>query len=514
MSSEIKALICIGDLADGGGETYYICHDGQTTEATAERVVSDDAKLICHDYWMIAPALLRKVGSLPKYVVDVEELRISTSGRREDRENRESANIFSSLAPLVTPDEIARYRSVIQGREAPNPDTLVRVGSALISLFEEAATKAKLADEWDRYLTIERPAGDYLISCAARGITINTDALKRHKKEIDHAYYMALKNFSAHYSLPLHPPSDEEIVDYLLPRGFDFEGVGVDYVLNFIPMQDGFADRVLELRKLATSRWMLNSIPSSQKIIYPIVDVFGSITSRVYFRDPALQNIAKRHRDIISPDRGMQLSYVDYEQYEAGIMGALSNDERMISLFSSGDLYASAANQIFGDVSMRKQAKRLFLSYAYGMKRKSLVDAAVQLGAQRNAARQFYSQFEQFESWKLKIWESFRTQGRIGTALGNYLVRSSSDELTDKEKRSAVSQVVQGTASLIFKKALIELSQLTEIELKLPMHDAVLFQHRPTFDPMGVADLMSGVMTEHFHGQIKGKAALATFFEG
>lgn len=513
MSSERKALICVGDLADSGADTYYICHDGQAIEATAERVVSDGGQLICHDYWMIAPALFRKVGSLPNFVVDVEELRISTSGHREDREKREISNIFSSLAPLLTPEEIARYRSIILGREAPNPNTLIHVGSALLSLFEEATTKAKIANEWDRYLTIERPVGDYLIGCAARGVAVNSDALKRHKEEIDHAYYMALKNFSAHYSFPLQPPSDEEIAEYLLPRGFDFEGVGIDYVLRFIPMQDGFGDRVLELRKLASSRWILNSIPSSQKRIYPIVDVFGSITSRIYFRDPSLQNIAKRHRDIISPDRGMQLSYVDYEQYEAGIMGALSNDERMMSLFSSGDLYASVASEIFGDASKRKHAKRLFLSYAYGMKRSSLMDAAVQLGARRDAARKFYSQFEDFEKWKLQIWEVFRTQGRIGTELGNYLVRSSRDELTDKEKRSAVSQVVQGTASLIFKKALLKLSQLGDIELKLPMHDAVLFQHRPQFNPMNVAELMSDVMTEHFRGRIKGKAALASFFE-
>src|SRR5690606_1445660 len=208
----------------------------------------------------------------------------------------------------------------------------------------------------------------------------------------------------------------------------------------------------------AASRMVLNAIPLSQKRIFPIVDAFGSVTSRIYYKDPSLQNLSKRHRNIISPDEGMALSYVDFGQFEAGIMGALSQDKHMLELFSSGDLYALAAEKIFADTDRRKAAKRLFLSYAYGMKRKSLIDAAVGFGAEREAAKNFFNQFSRFEQWKSEIWSEFQTNGRVGTAFGNYLSRASSAELTEKEKRSAVSQVVQGTASLIFKKALLKLS--------------------------------------------------------
>jgi DNA polymerase-1 len=325
---------------------------------------------------------------------------------------------------------------------------------------------------------------------------------------------MALKKFSADYRMPLELPHDDDIVAYLEPRGFDFSGVNVDYVLDFVPMADGFAVDLRNLRKLAASRYLLSAIPYGQRRVFPLVDCFGSITSRIYFRDPSLQNLAKRHRDIVLPDPGFILSYVDYDQYEVGIMAALSGDPLLMSLYSAGDLYQSVAEKLFGDASRRKQAKRLFLSYAYGMKFKALVDAAAGFGARRTAARDFFRGFSVFEEWKLEIYSRFKKTNAIGTSLGNYLVRDPVGELSDREKRSSVSQVVQGTASLIFKKALLAISRDARLELKIPMHDAVLVQHRPDYEITDLVNIFSQTMTEHFEGRLQGKASLDSFTAG
>lgn len=513
MSRDKKALLFINDFADKGAERFYLSFGGMVVEVSAEEVVKEEGELVCHDYWLIAPALYKKTNSLPKWVTDVEELRISTSGRREDRENRDTADVYAGLLDSVGPEAIGRYRNIVFKSAAFDADTFVLMGAALLSLSERVEANAQAADEWDRYSTIERPVTDYLIRSAANGIAIDSASLHRHKEEIEFLYYMSLKDFSARYSLPLEVPSDEDVMEYLAPLGFDFSGVGVEYVLNFVPMQDGFSDRLVELRKIANSRWTLNSIPLSQKRIFPMVDSFGSITSRIYYKDPSLQNLSKRHRDILAADEGRKLSYVDFGQYEAGIMGALSGDERMLALFAAGDLYAQVAQQLFSDASKRKHAKRLFLSYAYGMKRKGLIDAAFGLGARRDAAKNFFNQFSQFENWKSGVWAEFRANGRVGTVLGNYLARSGSGDLSEKEKRSAVSQVVQGTASLIFKKALLRLSSVPDVELKVPMHDAVLFQHPKEFDPELVSGLFADVLTAHFNGQINGKASVESFLQ-
>ncbi|NWC95533.1 DNA polymerase I [Pseudomonas sp. IPO3778] len=322
---------------------------------------------------------------------------------------------------------------------------------------------------------------------------------------------MALKEFSSKYSVPLEVPSDEDVVEYLEPRGFDFSGVNVDYVLNFVPMQDEYADDVLNLRKIQKSRMVLAAIPLSQKKIFPIVDSFGSITSRIYFKDPSLQNLAKQHRDILIPDEGQFFSYVDYEQYEAGIMAALSGDPLLTRFYAEGDLYQIAADSIFRDVTRRKEAKRLFLSYAYGMRHRDLIDAAYGYGADRQNAKVFFKQFARFEDWKTGVYTRFEIEGKIGTALGNHIKRERTGALSEKEKRSSISQQVQGTASLIFKKALIAMSGDPRVELKVPMHDAVLFQHQEGFDPQVVVNIFSEVMSNHFENKVTGKASLAPF---
>ncbi|MFP3614772.1 DNA polymerase [Paraburkholderia sp. SIMBA_050] len=511
MTKEKKALLFISDFTDRGGEKLFLwSSNGGLIEASAETIVKEDCELVCHDYWLVAPAIYKKIRSLPKCVIDVEELRTSTSGKREDRENRDKVDFSDALIKFSGEETIGRYKNIICKKKPIDAEVFCLIGRDLLQLAESLETKARRADEWTRYVDVERPVADFLIRSAADGIAIDEAALRKHKAKIDFSFYMALKEFSAKHSLPLEVPSDDEVIKYLEPR-FDFSGVGLEYVLNFVPMSDGFSDDLLRLRKLTNFRRVLNAIPLSQKRVYPIVDSFGSITSRIYFKDPSLQNLSKHHRDILKADEGMMLSYVDYDQYEAGIMGALSKDDEILRLFSSGDLYAQAAEEIFSDHGKRKQAKRLFLSYAYGMRRKSLIDAAAGLGAERTKAKEFFNRFSTFEKWKEGVWEEFRENGRVGTILGNYLSRDGTGELSEKEKRSAVSQVVQGTASLIFKKALVRLGSVNGVSLKVPMHDAVLFQHSPEFDPVVVIELFSKVMSEHFDNRIQGKASLSKF---
>lgn len=509
-------LLFVIDFSDGGADKFYLLADGIIAEAAAEEVVGHQGELICHDYWLISSILHKRTRRFPRAVTDVEELRISTSGDRDDRKNRDKKDVLLVLRKLeyLSEEVIGRYRNIVFKNSQFDAETFKAVGAALLRLSSDVEEAAKIANEWERYLQIERPVRDYLLRSSGDGIAINSDALRGHKQDIDHSYYMALKEFSAKFTLPLEVPSDDDIVRYLVPKGFDFSGVGLDYVLRFVPMQDGFSEQVLELRRIATSRAVLNSISLSNKRIFPIVDSFGSITSRIYYKDPSLQNLSKKHRDVISADNGKKLSYVDFGQFEAGIMGVLSGDEYMLELFSAGDLYGLAAEKIFFDVTKRKTAKRLFLSYAYGMKRRSLIDAAVEYGADRQVAKDFFNKFKKFEGWKLDVYSEFQEKSRVGTVMGNFLSRTGSGRLSEKEKRSAISQVVQGTASLIFKKALLALSQLESVQLKIPMHDAVLFQHASDFNPQEVADLFSYVMTEHFDGKIEGKASVADFILG
>lgn len=511
MTDTKKAFLFICDYTGRGNDQMYLWSEGNLTTVSADQLVQEAAELVCHDYWLIAPSIYGKAKKLPTFVTDIEELRIASSGRKEARVTRDRAEISKILSGFVDERSLSDYTNIFNRKTQVDLGTLAVVGQGLLQYAAKIETDAKKADEWNRYIQIERGVSDYLIRSAADGIAIDPAKLRQHKGVIDFDYYMVLKEFSADHVIPLEPPSDEDIVSHLEAKGFNFDGVSVDYVLHFVPMPDNFARDVLRLRKLHATRKVLTAIPFSQTRIFPIVDSFGSITSRIYFKDPSLQNLAKRHRDILKPDAENVFSYIDYDQYEAGIMAALSKDRLLLALYAAGDLYEQAAEQIFLTQKKRKEAKRLFLSFAYGMKRKHLIAAAVEYGAQPADAKKFFAQFSDLENWKTILWDEFKKNGRIGTALGNYLYREETGDLSDKEKRSSVSQVVQGTASLIFKKMLLELSKLDSVQLKVPMHDAVLIQHPAAFDPTIVINLFTRVMTEHFQGTISGKASLAKF---
>jgi DNA polymerase-1 len=511
MTDTKKALLFISDYTGQGNDQMFLWSEGVLTTASADQLVQETAELVCHDYWLIAPSIYLKAKKLPAFVTDIEELRISSSGHKEARETRDRSEIYKCLTGYVDERSLSDYTNMFNRKIAVDLKTLSLMGQGLLLYAEKIEADAKKADEWNRYILIERSVSDYLIRSAINGIAIDAVALRKHKAAIDFDYYMALKDFSAVHSMPLEPPSDKDIITHLESKGYNFDGVSVEYVLHFVPMADNFAKDVLRLRKLHATRKVLTAIPLSQNRISPIVDCFGSITSRIYFKDPALQNLAKRHRNILKPDLGEILTYVDYDQYEAGIMAALSKDSSLLALYAGGDVYEQAAEQIFLSRLKRKEAKRLFLSFAYGMKRKHLIAAAVEYGANSSNAKMFFAQFSDLENWKKNIWDEFKRAGKIGTTLGNYLCREGSGDLSDKEKRSSVSQVVQGTASLIFKKMLLELSKLDSVQLKVPMHDAVLIQHPASFDPTIVINLFKKVMTEHFQGAITGKASLANF---
>lgn len=226
---------------------------------------------------------------------------------------------------------------------------------------------------------------------------------------------------------------------------------------------------------------------------------------------PSLQNLPKRYRSIITAHGDAQLAYVDFDQFEVGIMAAISGDEELKRLYSAGDMYELFATTHLGLVGNRRAAKQLFLSYAYGMSRKALVDAAVTLGVDRQRAKGAFRRFERYEEWKKEIWTEFRSAGRVATVLGNHYRRTGGGQLTGREQRSAVSQVVQGTASLIFKRALLAVAAIDDVRVVLPMHDALLFEHSLAETPKRVVGIFQDIMTDVLDARVNGKASISDF---
>ncbi|WP_198422796.1 hypothetical protein [Stenotrophomonas maltophilia] len=101
-------LLFINDFSGRGGEKLYLYSNDVLTAVAARDVVEVNCEIICHDYWLLAPTIFSAAGGLPSLVTDVEELRISTSGMRSDREARDKVDVCAQLLELGYEDSIQK----------------------------------------------------------------------------------------------------------------------------------------------------------------------------------------------------------------------------------------------------------------------------------------------------------------------------------------------------------------------------------------------------------------------
>lgn len=504
-------LLFVKDFTGQGADKFYWLKE-TLVPTTPKDIIGYAGTTVCHDFWIIRDVIYDEAGDLPQSIVDLDEFRITISGNPDDRIAREKMDISVELAKFDASTEVcSTYRKMFNRGVEFDTTVAQPAAEAMAKMFISLCEQAKADGEWERFGSVEVPVYRVLQKAMAAGITIDSTDFSKRRREADFDYFLSLKNYSAKHDMPLETPSVSEIEDRLSDAGFDLAGVSPEYVLEFLPHEGNFGEDTLNLREFDDTKKVLSSLALFNGRTRPIIDVFGSRTSRVQLRSPALQNISKKYRSIITAPKGARLSYVDYDQYEVGIMAALSGDPQLKALYGTGDMYALFATDHLKLAGNRKAAKQLFLSYAYGMSRRALVDAAVSLGADRANAKAAFNLFSVFESWKKSVWARLLKDGRIATVLGNHYKRSGTGQLTAKEQRSAVSQVVQGTASLIFKKALLDVGHLPDVTITLPMHDALLFEHRLSDTPAKVVEVFENVMTKELDGVINGKASVGQF---
>ncbi len=500
------------DLSNNGKDRFFLESDTVLIETTAAEIAQSKDLLITHDFWLIAKSIYDNTGTLPAHVIDIREFSRAIAGISPKYNPIDKESIADALTRNAEDkDLLQRYVRSFFSQSDFSADIYTGVLSVIRSKWQSFKEKAELEGELERYMNIEAKVFNYLWTAACKGIKIDCAVISERKREISVDFYRALKNFGCKFNLPFEVPCDNAIRDYVEQKGFSLDEASIDYILHYLPIADNFGGEVLSLLKLEQTRRALNDISSKTTRVHCLVDSFGSITSRITYRNPAVQSIARKYRNIFVADTGKELGYVDYSQYEVGIMAALSLDPVMRSYYDSGDLYSRTAEEIFENIERRKDAKRLFLSFAYGMSVKNLGDAAQELGAERRRAVVFFRKFQVFEEWKKKVVEDFITTGSVRTSEGNHLKVLQSTFVTYKERRSCISQLVQGTASLIFKKALVKLCEEREVDLLIPMHDAVFVQYPIVYDIRKIQDVMESTFTSYFCGSIEVKTSIGTF---
>jgi len=354
-----------------------------------------------------------------------------------------------------------------------------------IKCFTDLEEELKVKDEYNRFYEIEFEIYNIFIKTQQSGICVSQPNLLNRLKELKKQYYSAIKKLEFKYSFM----SDNisylmnwndinaycDLVDFERDFNYDFWAT-----VSLLKEKDDFLNLLLTAHesKVDYNELLKYKIDSYNRI-YPEFDINGTVTSRILIKRPGIQFLKKKNRDIFIAQDGFSLLYVDYKQFEPGILASISGDKNFIELYNTKDVYNNLSQLLFGDVEHRKIAKTIFLSFIYGMSKdniKKLITKLLDIDCAMKGLK-FFDYFKKIGEWKneqILLAERF---GCSKSFCGNARYLQNKGESSYNEKRWIPNQIIQGTASFILKKSILELSSnLNYINFLIPMHDAILLE--------------------------------------
>ena len=258
--------------------------------------------------------------------------------------------------------------------------------------------------------------------------------------------------------------------------------------------------RIREAKKLATTVEGLLAEIAPDGRIHTHFGQTVTATGRLSSIGPNLQNIpvrteeGRKIRNAFIPGKGyVALLTADYSQIEMRIMAHLSNDEKLLAAFESGeDLHATIAAVIFGvkaqdvDSEMRRQIKAMSYGLAYGL---SSYGLAAQLDISPTQAQglmdTYFQRFGGIRDYLKTVVDDARKVGYTETIMGRrrYLPDLMSDNRQRREvaERMALNAPIQGSAADIIKLAMLHVQSAIEKEgldsrLLLQIHDELIVE--------------------------------------
>lgn len=243
-------------------------------------------------------------------------------------------------------------------------------------------------------------------------------------------------------------------------------------------------------------------------------------TGRLSSIEPNLQNIPMRseygrliRKAFIPEDNSLILSS-DYSQIELRVFAHLSGVNDLINAFKEGvDIHTKTAMDIFKvpmegvTKNMRRQAKAVNFGILYGISSYGLAeDIGIPVKEAKEFINKYFETYPGVKDYMDKEIDEAKKNGYVKTIMNrkrvieelkssNYMVRSMGE-------RMALNTPVQGSASDILKKSMVEINNIFEKEnikskMLLQVHDELIFNvYNDEIDK--VKDIVYNTMTKVF----------------
>jgi len=450
--------------------------------------------------------------SPPENLVDIQLAMQLVSGqpRREFERSEWRPAKWLALTDFSKPDRDL-YFGLIEGeREAPDSETLQRLllkaSTAMADVWTGISAELERIGELKRFLTFEVPVQQIMYRRQMNGIAVDLSVSRQLLESAKSEKYEAMLKVGAAL---LHNPTGLTY-SKVLPLVHRTDAANVASFENYRNLPSYFKMAANSSTFARDFRTMIQAnrnikyllaFAASPGRVYPAFDAMGTVTARILASSPNVQQLRKSYRCALTADPKRKSSYLDYSQYEPGVLAELVGPGPFRDLYNSGDIYAALSEAVFGNRKKRDLSKQIFIAFCYGMELESigqLLDGSDKADGQSGYAAlvgSFFCQFPELMDFRKRCEFELERSGYIQTVLGNRRIRKRRGALSRRERGWAMNQVVQGTASLIFKDVLLSLSRVFGPDsILLPIHDAVWLQAPD--ETMSVAQLESDAIAE------------------
>lgn len=426
----------------------------------------------------------------------------------------------SLAAYLVNPGVRAQDLKDIQERwgdgtsinESSPEQFLLTSARALFTLQIALTAELKERNLWQLYTTMELPIADLLAGMESIGIAVNKKELSNlalfFEGEVSRETKAAHEAVGHEFNVASPKQLQVVLFDELgLPKtkkiktGYTTDAESLDWLhqKSKHPVLTSLL-RIRETKKLGSTVEGLIAEIAADGRIHTHFQQTVAATGRLSSTGPNLQNIpvrteeGRRIRACFTVGKGYSsLLTADYSQIEMRIMAHLSNDEKLLAAFATGeDLHATIAAVILGvkasdvDSEMRRQVKAMSYGLAYGL---SSFGLSMQLGITPPAAQAlmdtYFERFGGIRDYLKTVVEQARKVGYTETIMGRrrYLPDLMHDnrQRRDVAERMALNAPIQGSAADIIKIAMLNVASAINKEklksrLLLQIHDELIIE--------------------------------------
>ena len=374
---------------------------------------------------------------------------------------------------------------------------------------KELYNKMKEEDTIYLFENIEMPLAKVLAKMEIEGIRVDKNILKEMGEEIKIKLELITKDIYNYAGCEFNINSPKQLGEILfeklnLPYGKKNKSGGYTTDADVLKKLVDYpiVNCILEYRALTKlySTYidgMINCIREDGKI-HTIYTQTLTRTGRLSSIEPNLQNIPMRSeygrliRKAFIPESNSVILSSDYSQIELRVFAHLSGVNDLINAFNEGiDIHTKTAMDIFKvpqegvTKNMRRQAKAVNFGILYGISSYGLAeDLGIPVKEAKEFINKYFDTYPGVRDYMDKEIETAKKNGYVKTIMNRKRVidelKSTNYMIRNMGERMALNTPVQGSASDILKKAMIEIDEIFEKEnikskMLIQVHDELIF---------------------------------------